>query len=50
VLLDSVSKSCTNPFLGREALAHSHISFLSYHATVVLRLCGWCDVVIAVNV
>ena len=24
-------------------------SFLSCHATVVLRLCGWCDVVIAVN-
>ncbi|QCE09696.1 hypothetical protein DEO72_LG10g918 [Vigna unguiculata] len=34
----------------REALAHSHVSFLSCHATVVLRLCGWCDVVIAVNV
>jgi len=50
VLLDSVSKSRTNPFLGREALAHSRVSFLSCHATIVLRLCGWCDVVIVVNV
>ena len=47
MLLVSVSKSRTNPFPGREALAHSRVLFLSSYETVILKLCGWYDVVIS---